>query len=158
MSDTALLDELQRARASYEVLPHARTESAAAEARTLGLPLGAIAKTIVVETHVGAVRAVIPASERLDIRKLRQVVGAHGKVRLASEDELGEDYPEFEVGSVPPVGGAHRDRVVVDRRLTEHGHVVLEAGTHDESLRIRTADLLLVARAIVADVCRDEQR
>jgi Ala-tRNA(Pro) deacylase len=153
MTDTALLTELERARASYEVLPHERTESAAQEARMLGMPLDAVAKTIVVETRTGAVRAVIPADERLDIRKLRTVLGSHGKLRLASEGELEEDYPEFELGSVPPVGGEHRDPVVVDRRLTEHGHVVLEAGVHDESVRVRTADLLLVARALVADIC-----
>jgi Ala-tRNA(Pro) deacylase len=156
MSDTALLEELDRARTVYEVLPHARTETAAAEASELGVPADDVAKTIVVETRGGAVRVAIPASERLDLRKLRMVLGSSGKLRLATEDELESDYPEFELGSVPPVGGTHRDPVVVDRRLTEHAKIVLEAGTHGESVRLRTSDLLLVSRAIVADVCCDD--
>lgn len=156
MSDTALLEELDRARTVYEVLPHARTETATEEARELGVPADDVAKTIVVETRAGAVRVAIPATERLDLRKLRMVLGSSGKIRLATEEELENDYPEFELGSVPPVGGAHRDPVVVDRRLTEHAKIVLEAGTHGESVRLRTADLLLVSRAIVADVCCDD--
>jgi prolyl-tRNA editing enzyme YbaK/EbsC (Cys-tRNA(Pro) deacylase) len=31
--------------------------------------------------------------------------------------------------------------------------IVLEAGTHDESLRLRTADLVRIANAQIADVC-----
>jgi prolyl-tRNA editing enzyme YbaK/EbsC (Cys-tRNA(Pro) deacylase) len=33
---------------------------------------------------------------------------------------------------------------------------VLEAGSHEQSVRIGTADLVRAARAEVADVCRDD--
>jgi prolyl-tRNA editing enzyme YbaK/EbsC (Cys-tRNA(Pro) deacylase) len=72
-------------------------------------------------------------------------------VEIATEATLAGAYPEFELGAVPPLGGA--DPVIVDRRLCEQESVVLEAGTHQQSLRLRTADLLTLADAQVADLC-----
>jgi Ala-tRNA(Pro) deacylase len=100
---------------------------------------------------------VLPASERLDVRKLREVRGGgKHKVHLASEDDLRQDYPEFELGAVPPLGGGRRDPVVVDRRLAERESIVLEGGSHDESLRLASADLIRVAEAQVADICEEQ--
>jgi Ala-tRNA(Pro) deacylase len=59
---------LDEAGASYELLPHAHTESATAEADALGVPADDVAKTLVVTTPEGYVRAVVPASCRLDLR------------------------------------------------------------------------------------------
>jgi Ala-tRNA(Pro) deacylase len=150
---TRVLDE---AGARYELLTHVRTESAAAEAEALGIASADVAKTLVVRTPEGYVRAVLPASERIDLRKLRKVSGGgKKKVHLASEEQLVRDYPEFDLGAVPPIGGGRRDPVVVDSRLAERDSVVLEAGSHEESVRISTGDLLRVSEAEVADICAD---
>ena len=153
MTVAGVVEALDRARAPYELLRHDHTETAGDEARALGLALEEVAKTVVVETAIGSVRAVLPAGERLDLHKLRGALRIHGKPRLATEAELGRDYPEFELGSVPPLGGAHADRVVVDVRVAAQESVVLEAGTHEESVRLRPADLLALTDATVADLC-----
>jgi prolyl-tRNA editing enzyme YbaK/EbsC (Cys-tRNA(Pro) deacylase) len=57
---------------------------------------------------------------------------------------------------VPPFGGASRDRVLVDVRVTEEHTVVLEAGSHDQSVRLETADLLKLTEAEVVDICKEE--
>ncbi len=140
----------------YELLPHAHTESAAAEAEAVGVDAADVAKTLVVTTPEGYVRAVLPASDRLDLRKLREITGgARKKVHLATEEDLARDYPEFELGAVPPLAGARRDRVIVDNRVAERESVVIEAGSHDESLRLPTDALLRLSGAQVADL-RDE--
>ena len=145
---------LDAAGARYDLLPHAHTESAAAEAEALGLAPADVAKTLVVATRESYVRAVLPASERIDLGKLSQVVGEPKKaLRLASEDDLARDYPEFELGAVPPVGGARRDPVVLDSRLAERDSIVFEAGSHDESVRLASAELVRIAGAEVADIC-----
>ena len=77
------------------------------------------------------------------------------KVHLASEEALARDYPEFDLGAVPPLGGSRRDPVVVDRRVAERESVVLEAGSHDESFRIARDDLVRLTEAQVADISRD---
>ncbi len=148
-----LLDQLEEGGLDYQLIPHRRSETAAAEAEALGLAARAVAKTIVLVTPVGLALAVIPASERLDLHKVRALLGSK-KVELATEAVLAGAYPEFELGAVPATG-AHREPVLVDRRVCENDHVVLEAGTHEQSLRIKTADLLLLNHARLADICRD---
>jgi Ala-tRNA(Pro) deacylase len=150
---TRVLDE---AGVRYELLSHARTESAVAEAGALGLVPADVAKTLVVTTPEGYVRAVLPASERIDLHKLREVTGGgKKKVHLASEEDMARDYPEFDLGAVPPIGGGRRDPVVVDRRLAERDSIVMEAGSHEHSARVPTGDLLHVTEAEVADICVD---
>lgn len=93
---TRVLDE---AGVRYELLPHARTETALAEAKALGVTPAEVAKTIVVATAAGYVRAVLPAPERIDLRKLRELRGGGTKdLHFASEGDLARDYAEFEVG------------------------------------------------------------
>jgi Ala-tRNA(Pro) deacylase len=156
MATEPLITVLDEAGVTYELLPHAHTERAADEAQALGLAATMVAKTLIVTSPDGNVRAVLPASERIDLRKLGELQGESRKdVHLASEDALRRDYPEFDLGAVPPMGGAHGDRVVVDRRLAELDDVVLEAGSHEESIRLPTDALIRVTKAQVADICAD---
>ena len=71
---------------------------------------------MVLTTPDGFVRAVLPASNRLDLGKLREILGTKD-VELATEAVLAGAYPEFELGAVPPLTGGDGDRVLVDRRL-----------------------------------------
>jgi len=97
-----------------------------------------------------------PASERPDLRKLREFLGARKhEVHLATEDDLRRDFPEFELRAVPPVGGGRRDPVIVDNRLSGRESLVLEAGSHEESVRMAADDLVRVAGAQLADICED---
>lgn len=150
---TGVLDD---AGVNYELLPHVHTESAAAEAKALGVPPGDVGKTLVVRTADDYVRVLMPASERLDLHKLRLACGgSKTTVQLASEAELARDYPEFELGAVPPIGGTRHDRVFVDSRLARRDSVVIEAGSHEQSLRIGMPDLLRVSAAEISDICQD---
>ncbi len=151
-----LVEFLRDAGVEFEVLPHRRTTTAAEEAAVLGIMPQLVAKTLVLadELH-GRVRAVLPAASRLDAAKLASAIGAK-TTALVDEADLADAYPEFELGAVPPFGGPEGDRVVVDRRLAEVDHVVLEAGVHDTSLRLRTEDLLTVANAELADIALEE--
>jgi Ala-tRNA(Pro) deacylase len=151
-----LTNVLDRAGVEYDLLSHPHTDSAAGEAEALGLPPHAVAKTLVLDAPEGHVRAVLPASERIDLRKVRELLEGGKSIHLASEDELARDYPDFELGAVPPFGGARRDRVLVDVRLTEQHSLVLEAGSHDRSVRLETADLLKLTEAEVVDICKEE--
>ena len=149
----ALIEVLHREHVPYELLPHHHTETALEEAGTLGIDPHQVAKTLILTTPFGFVRAVIPACERLDLEKARFALDT-ADVELATETTLVGAYPEFELGAVPPMGGPY-DRVLVDQRLFESTFIVLDAGTHNESIRLRTGDLLSVAEAEVVDVVKE---
>ena len=124
MARTDLTSALDEAGVSYELLPHAHTESALAEARALGVSPDDVAKTLVVKTPGGYVRVVLPASARLDLRKLREIHGGgRHAVHLATEEDLRRDYPEFELEIVL----THQDELRVHRAgkaFRRHGWVV----------------------------------
>ena len=158
MAETGLTKALDDAGAAYEVLHHEHTERAAAEALALGVPPDEVSKTLIVATPSGHVRALVPASRRIDMRKLADALGAGRKqLQLCSEEEMRRDYPEFELGAVPPLGGASADKVVLDAALAAREAIVFEAGSHDESVRVQTADLVRLTGAQVADIARDEE-
>jgi Ala-tRNA(Pro) deacylase len=148
---TRFLDE---AGVDFDLLEHAHTERAEDEAAALGVGPEEVAKTLVLATPSGNVRAVLPASERLDLHKVSDLLEApHKQVHLATEDDLAREYADFELGAVPPFGGP-KDQVIVDSRLAERDSVVLEAGTHEQSVRLKAADLVRLTEARVADISR----
>jgi Ala-tRNA(Pro) deacylase len=149
---TDLRQELERAGFDYDVIDHRRTETARDEAEAIGVPPEQVAKTVVLTTVEGYVRAVVAASDHLDLHKARRLLGGDKHARLATEAELVFAYPMYELGAVPPFGVPAGDRVLFDQRLAERDSVLLEAGSHKESLRIKTADLLALTKAEVADI------
>jgi Ala-tRNA(Pro) deacylase len=148
---TEVIEQLERQGLTYQLLPHDRTQTARAEAKAVGIAPSDVAKTVILTTEAGYVRAVVPASERLDLTKTRELLDDPHS-RLATEEELGAAYPAFELGAVPPFGGPAGDRVIVDRMLAELDEVVLEAGSHDQSVKMRTSDLLTLSGAEVAEI------
>lgn len=153
MTVSTLATKLERERVTaYELIRHRHTETAAGEADATGTPRAEVGKTLVLVGGHGFVRVVIPACARLDLHKVRPLIGCGPAVRMASEAELAAAYPMFELGAVPPFGGPGGDVTIVDRRLALLDHVLVEAGSHDESLRIATPDLIRIADAQIADV------
>ncbi len=148
-----MMQQLAREALGYELIRHERTERAVDEAAAVGIEPAEVAKTVVLATDSGYVRAVVAGSDRLDLHKARALLaGGKKSCRLASEAELAAAYPTFELGAVPPFGGPAGDRVIVDSRLARREWVVLEAGSHDESVRMKTRDLLTVTKAEIANV------
>jgi Ala-tRNA(Pro) deacylase len=156
---TDITSSLEEAGVDYDVLDHAHTERATDEAAALGVPTEEVAKTLILAAPEGNVRAVLPASERIDLGKVADLLETgHKKVHLATEEDMKRDYPDFDLGAVPPLGGKDGDTVIVDSRVAERDSVVLEAGSHERSVRLKAADLVRLTGARVADISREEER
>jgi len=107
-----LAGELSKEQIAYELVAHRHTEHARDEAAALGVSQEEVGKTLILTSGSGYIRAVIPASERLDLHKVREHVASGGETHLATERELVGAYPGFELGAVPPFGGPPGDRVL----------------------------------------------
>jgi prolyl-tRNA editing enzyme YbaK/EbsC (Cys-tRNA(Pro) deacylase) len=150
MITVELAQELADERLDYELITHDRTLSARREAQTLGIDPSRVAKTVVLTDGYGDfVRVVVPATRRVDMQKAWALLGY--RFRLATERELVGAYPMFELGAVPPFGGP-KDTVVVDESFAADGPVVIEAGTHEQSMRLPAKELISVSRAWIADI------
>jgi Ala-tRNA(Pro) deacylase len=140
---------------SFDVVEHARAQSAAAEARAAHLPAGQTAKTVVLNTPGGYRFAVICASDRLDLHKAAGALDvSRHDLRLASEADMAEDFPAYEVGAIPPVG-PDTPAELIDSRLLDYGQVLCPAGDHEHSLLVDPKDIARVTGARPLDLRQD---
>jgi Ala-tRNA(Pro) deacylase len=140
---------------SFDVVEHARTESAAAEARAARLPAEQTAKTVVLNTPGGYRFAVICASDRLDLHKTADALQAsRHDLHFASEADMARDFPAYDVGAIPPVG-PDTPAELIDVHLLEYRQVLCPAGDHEHSLLVDPADIVRVTGARPLDLRQD---
>lgn len=139
----------------FRMIEHPRTASAFADARATHHGPESVAKTVVLRDAAGYVLAVVPASHRLDLRKVRALLGASRELQLVDETEMAHEFPQFEVGAIPPCGGDLPAAEIFDRRLLEEPTIVCASGDHMHSVLIDPQDLVAVGDARVADICQD---
>ncbi len=119
---------------NFDVFAHGETFTAVEEARTLGIEAGEVAKVVVIHYQDGAALLALPARSHADMKAVREALGDH-PVRLATENEMSRDLPNYAPGTVPPFGELVGAPLYLDAHLAEHETVVFAAGTHTESIR-----------------------
>jgi Ala-tRNA(Pro) deacylase len=139
----------------YETVEHEQTFTSTEEAAAAGVPPDHAAKTVLLREEDDYRIAVIPASHRLDLHKVREVRGASAKLRLATEEEMGADFEIYEVGALPPFGRLVPAPEAVDRWLLAHDRVLCTGGDHRHSVLVDPNEIVRVADAKLADVCED---
>ena len=110
----------------------------------------AVAKPVVVYAGKKYVLCVVPASCKVDLRRLGQTLKAK-QCRLAEESELGALFPDVEVGAECPFGKPYGLETLVDTRLTECDTIAFTAGDHRKTVRMSYADYARLAEPTVAD-------
>ena len=151
MSLPALEQYLREFRAPFSTLSHAAAFRATEVAARAGVPCAQLAKPVLV--HIDGVLAmvVLPADERVDLGRLRELTGA-GSVVLATEADFGERFPECELGAMPPFGNLYGLSLYMDRRLADGVAVCFNAGSHTDLIRMRTEDFQRLANPAVVDL------
>jgi Ala-tRNA(Pro) deacylase len=145
-----LKEYLDREKVSYEVLTHRETYTAPELAQTLHIPGKELAKVVIVKVGARFVMVVLPANWKADIKRLGEIFHAR-HVRLATEAEFKELFPDCELGAMPPFGNLYGLEVYVDRSLTDDEEIVFQAGTHHEAVKLRYQDFANLVRPVVAE-------
>ncbi len=149
----ALKTHLDREHVHYDVLSHSQTFRAVAVAQTLHVPEHEMAKVVIVKVKERFVTTVLPATEKVDVQRLRKLFGTH-RVRLATEEEITQLFPDCELGAMPPLGTLYGLPVYVDRSLAGDGQIFFEGGTHSEAIRMRYWDLAALVFPVVTEFHR----
>jgi len=145
---TRLKSLLEAEKIQYTVVSHPPTFTAQEDAAALHVPGKDVAKTVVLHGGKGTYVAVLPASHRIDLKKMKEVAGEG--VRLATEDEIGRLFPDCELGAMPPFGELYGIPVFVDASLAADQQIVFNAGTHQEAIRMSYADFERLVRPTVS--------
>jgi Cys-tRNA(Pro)/Cys-tRNA(Cys) deacylase len=68
---------------------------------------------------------------------------------------MAADFPDFELGAIPPLGELLPAPEILDRRVLDHDKMLCNGGDHTHSLLLDPQDIVRVSGAQVADVCAD---
>jgi Ala-tRNA(Pro) deacylase len=109
-----------------------------------------VAKVVVVFADSKMVMLVLPASHRIDLTRVGTAIGVRN-VYFASEGEMAAAFPDCEVGAMPPFGNLYHLPVYVDRSLTGDETIVVQAGTHTDTIRLTYADFARLVEPTVAE-------
>ena len=138
---TQVTEHLETHGVPFEAIVHQQTYTSIGEARALGIDASEVLKTIAIRVASGYALMAVPATCRLDMHLVQAAVG-DPHVRLATEEELLRDFPDVELGALPPLGSLLGAPLYVDQEVLQHETVVFAAGSQTESVQIKTADLL----------------
>jgi Ala-tRNA(Pro) deacylase len=130
----------------YTILAHAPAFTAERVAAAQHVPGREVAKVVIVKAGGRFVMAVLPATRKLDVKKL-----PFPAARLATEDEFTGLFPSCEVGAMPPFGNLWGLPVHVDESLGRDEEIVFNAGTHVQTVRMKYADFARLVEPVVAD-------
>jgi Ala-tRNA(Pro) deacylase len=140
-------DKMQ-VRYSHSVHPVAQTARKTALAERV--PAHEFAKTVVYFNDGGFGIAVVPSDQFVDLTKVGRLLGS-SFIRLASESELKDLFPNSELGAMPPFGDSCELPVVVDAGIAGD-FIAFTVGTHHDVVRMSFADFQRLARPKVAAI------
>jgi Ala-tRNA(Pro) deacylase len=139
---------LQRSRIPFTTFRHPAAFTAQEQAAVSHVPGWHWAKTVVCIADGAPVFAVLPAPCVVDFDRLRHLIGAD-EVRLATEDEMAQLFPDCERGAAPPFGELYGYPVFVDCRLVGEPEMVFEGGRRTSAICMHYGDFAEVAHPVV---------
>ena len=128
--------------------PEAFTAQQAAQASHV--PGSSFAKSVIVNVDGKIWMAVVPATERVDLKRMQECLGAK-KIRLSSEAEFAPLFTDCDIGAMPIFGSLYDIPVLVSHELTGNEEIVFTAGTHREIVQIRVSDYLAAEQPKVCE-------
>lgn len=138
------LDEfLTEKHVPFTRLPHCPAYTANRVAQALHVKGKEMAKTVLLRTGHGHLLAVLPATHRVDLERLREDL-REDQVGLAGETEMDLLFPDCERGAMPPFGSLYHIPTVVDESLAMDDEIVFEGQSRHEAIRMRYRDFAAV--------------
>jgi len=108
------------------------------------------AKTVIVMIADEMAMVVVPASRRVLLSELRDMLETP-HVRLASEAEFKDRFPDCDLGAMPPLGNLYGMPTYVSGHLAEEKVIAFNAGTHTEVIKMSYDDFEHLVQPTVLD-------
>ncbi|MBY0401373.1 YbaK/EbsC family protein, partial [Myxococcota bacterium] len=149
-----IADYLSRHGAAYALESHMHSFCSLESAREAGVDEESLAKSVVLQDEAGFVLAVLPASRRLELDRVREELGR--ALHVSREQDMVRLFPDCEWGAVPPIGAAYGLPTVLDASLEERDEIYFEGGDHETLVRMSGAAFLdLLEDATVAEIASE---
>ncbi len=143
------MEYLQGRGVAFLVLPNATSEHAEDTARKHGFPVDEVVKTVVINGRYGHALLVIPASQEVDMDLAKEALG-DPEARPANDRDLARTFPDYQAGSLPPLGLFFMAPMYVDPEVANREAVVFAAGRASLAIRMLTRDLFRDDPVVIA--------
>ncbi len=121
----------------YRLITHPHTGSSMESAEQAHVHGDALAKGILVTTADDGYRlVVVPSDYHIELESLQTLLKQ--EVEMSTETELGECFPDCEVGAVPPLGHVYGIKTLwdPDTSLGREERIFFEAGDHEHLVAV----------------------
>jgi Ala-tRNA(Pro) deacylase len=146
-----LLTYLDERGVDYKLTHHPVTYTAQKLAETEHVSGKMVIKPVLVQADDRFVLCAVPASRRVDLNAVQEVLHAKD-VRLADEEKLQELFPDCEVGAEPPIGLLYGIQTIMDDSLTADRDVMFQACTHQDAVMMSMEDFQRIAQPEIAPI------
>lgn len=123
----------------YVTIRHSPAVTAAEVAASAHVAGRDFAKTVMMWLNGRLAMVVLPASRRIVLHDLRELLESP-EARLATEAEFRDEFPDCELGAMPPFGNLYGLPVYVAESLAVEEEIAFNAGTHTEIIKMAYAD------------------
>jgi len=125
---------------SYQAFTHSRAYTAQGIAQAQHLSGKRLAKVVMIMINdTQPVMAVVPANHRVDLERFGHILNVNW-IRIATEEEFKDLFPECEIGAMPPLGNIYHLDVWIDETLRTYPTISFNAGIHAEIIQMSFAD------------------
>jgi len=141
-----LQEFFEKANISYELSQHPTTYTSSETAGIQHVKGGDYIKTVILKAEGDFIMCVLSASHLVDFEKLKKTLNLK-EVKLATEKEVADLFPDYDVGAEPPFGKEQGLTVYADKQL-ESGNrsIFFNAGTHTDTVKIHIKDYKKLAQ------------
>jgi Ala-tRNA(Pro) deacylase len=145
MISTKLREYLDSAGVGYTRHPHRTVYTSQEIAQSVHIPGREMVKSVILKAdEKKLIMAVLSANDTANLDILRNEIGC-GELRLASETEFRDAFPTCSSGAMPPFGNIFDLPVYCEANLSRNRDIEFNAGSHDETIRMRFEDYELLA-------------
>ena len=145
-----LRDFLNKNKVKYEAKRHKEVYTAQEVAAVQHVPGDEIAKVVMIKADNKMGMLVLPASHKVDFKKLYGILGTKN-IKLATEQEFKNAFPDCEVGAMPPFGSFYNMPVLTDKSLAKDEKIVFRAGSHKDTVKMSLRDYDKLEKPTVVD-------
>ena len=149
-----LFDE---AKISYEVYNHPLAYTAQEIAERQHFSGDQMAKVVMLKIDGQLVMAVITGSQKVHLDTVKANLSAP-EVRLATEDEFIKQFPDCEIGAMPPFGNLFGLAVYVDPEVAKHESIYFNAGNHVQTVQIKYKDFADLTKPRVVRLAQEKKK
>ena len=142
-----IIELLDSENIEYKLTEHEAVRTSEEAARVRGVDIKTGAKAMVVKSKDEYFLLVLPASKRINWRKVKDALGAK-EIRFATEEEA-EKVTNVQMGAVPPFGNIIGIPTYFDEEITRIEQLNFNPGSRTHSISMKSADLIRVVNPVV---------